>query len=63
MKKYVLSLIIATTFQSSGFALTDLVSEIPNNLYKFKVELNGETIYELVDTDSGMGWSAATQMS
>lgn len=59
MKKYVLSLIIAMAAQSSGFASTNLISEIPNHLYKFKVELSGETVYELVDTDSGIGWSVA----
>lgn len=59
MKKYVLSLLIAMAAQSGCFASIDLIPEIPKNLYKFKVELSGETIYELVDTDSGIGWSAA----
>lgn len=57
MKKYVLSLLIAMAAQSGCFAST--IPEIPNNLYKFKIELSGETIYELVDTESGIGWSAA----
>lgn len=59
MKKCVLSLIIAMAVHLDCFASTNLNPEIPNNLYKSKVELNGETIYELIDTDCGLGWSAA----